>query len=154
MSYRLDPSPARQSLRRPEPLVLEWNKVEELHRLRERAEARPVSMPTLINDMQTASGQARNRARIIAQTVLITGVWSFMVTYSVEVDHPGGGRCRHMAMSTDRAGRTPSPDALWTVAEELGFTGDLGDCTFWPEMVDGHGLAINVVQMMPRDTPK
>jgi hypothetical protein len=120
-----------------------------LHRLRDTAAERPVDVVALQATIKTASGKQRHRERTTAQTVVIPGPWVFMVTYSVETGHPSG-TCRHMSMSIDREGRAPNHHAVWLVAEELGFAGTLDDCVWWTEELQGHGVAINVVQPMQR----
>lgn len=69
------------------------------------------------------------------------------VTFSIETGHPIG-TARHMSMSSPAAGRVPIPEAVWMAAAELGFTGSIEQCMTWPEQLQGHGVAINVVQPM------
>jgi hypothetical protein len=40
----------------------------------------------------------------------------------------------------------PNEHALWIVAQEFGFWGSLKQCSVWPELLIGHGYAMNVVQ--------
>jgi hypothetical protein len=65
--------------------------------------------------------------------------------FSIETGHVVGA-CRHMSMSIVRVGRVPSQEAVWMVAEQLGFSGGLTACTAWPEKVSDGVTAINVVQ--------
>ena len=69
----------------------------------------------------------------------------FLVTFSIETGHPVG-TCRHMSMSVGKVGRIPNAHALWMIADLLGFTDNLDACTVWREELQGHGVAINVVQ--------
>jgi len=77
----------------------------------------------------------------------------FLVTFSIEVGHPAGA-ARHMSMSSPVRGRTPTPEAVWMVAEELGFTGSIEQCTIWLEDLqrgprhDDRAKAVNVVQLL------
>lgn len=116
---------------------------EALARLRAQAEARPIDVSTLERAIATPEGKAHHRIRMTEQTVLIPA--AYMVTFSVETNHPHG-TARHMSMSVQREGRLPIGHAVWMVAVELGFTGGLGECTTWLEELQGHGQAVNVVQ--------
>ena len=87
--------------------------------------------------------KAKHMKQMTRQTIQIP--MNFLVTFSVETGQPMGV-CRHMSMSVDQEGRTPSPEALWMVAEEFGFVGSLQDCKVWKEDLQGHGIAINIVQ--------
>ena len=111
--------------------------------LRERAAKAPVDMPSLMERIKTTRGRREHKDRMTRQTVALPV--SYMVTFSIETGHPCG-TCRHMSMSTATAGRVPSPEALWMVAQELGFSGELSSCSTWFEDLEGHGRAVNVVQ--------
>ena len=73
---------------------------------------------------------------------------AFVVTYSIEYNHPGGRTARHMSMSVMRDGRVPHPAGVWMVCEELGFHGSLRECTVWLEDLSDGGSAVNVVQLL------
>lgn len=116
-----------------------------LHELRVRAAARPVNMPIVAVQLNSASGKAAHMAHMTAQSVELPV--GFLVTFSVETGHPVGA-CRHMSISVDTAaeGKLPHPAAIWGVAKELGFTGGLTDCKVWLEQLAGHIQAVNLVQ--------
>jgi hypothetical protein len=111
--------------------------------LREWAAGAPVDMRTLRERIGTAEGKAAHVAHMTAQTIELPV--GFLVTFSIEVGHPCGV-ARHMSVSSRAEGRLPLPDAIWMIAEELGFAGGLETCFVYPEELRGHGRAINVVQ--------
>jgi hypothetical protein len=116
-----------------------------LHELRERAARAPVDMHGLTQRLKDPAEKARHREQMTAQSVRLP--LAYVLTYSVETGHPGG-TARHMSMSVSRSGRVPTPEAVWMVAEALGFTGGLERCVSWQENLEGHGTAINVVQFV------
>lgn len=116
-----------------------------LHELRERAAAHPVDAATLAARIATPTGKEKHRAQMTAQTVRIP--LAYLVTYSVETGHPRG-TYRHMSISVQRTGRLPNPEAVWMVAQVLGFTGSLDECVAYRESLQGHGEAINVIQIV------
>lgn len=131
------------------PLIIGQAQKDALQALRERAASDPVDMLGVVEAIKTPDGKRRHMDRMNALTIDIP--MAFAVTYSIETGHPAG-TCRHMSMSSDRKGRTPTPEAVWMVCEELGFVGSLEACTVWPEELqrgpterDRH-VAINVVQ--------
>lgn len=125
------------------PLILGSVQRAALQELRTRAAAVPVHMSDLLERLKTPEGHKAHRRQMTAQSVEIPA--DFLVTFSIETGHPIG-TCRHMSMSVGRKGRVPHPAAVWMVAEELGFAGELAACTTWPEELQGDGVAINVVQ--------
>jgi hypothetical protein len=114
-----------------------------LDTLRQIAAERPVDVRRLMATIAQTGIKAEHMQRMTAQTVRIPA--NFAVTFSIETGHRAG-TCRHMSMSVGAPGRVPNAEALWLVAEALGFTGGLDACTLWKEDLQGHGLAINVVQ--------
>lgn len=124
-------------------LLLGPNERCQLAQLREIAAARPVDMPMLVEAMRTAQGSRRHRQQMTAQTIAIPT--RYYVTFSIETGHPGGV-CRHMSMSTLANERIPRIEGIWMVAEELGFTGGIDECSLWLEDLSGGGRAVNVVQ--------
>jgi hypothetical protein len=126
-------------------LVIREDERAALRELVARAEAAPVDMLTLMLRLASAEGKAAHMAQMTAQSLMLSV--GFVVTFSIELGH-GGGAARHMSMSTQREGRVPHPEALWMVAEELGFVGGLEACDkVWPERLR-QGLAVNVVQLI------
>lgn len=125
------------------PLLITEEVRADIRRVIALAETRPVDMTALVKQIATPDGKAEHRARMTEQTIDIP--LAFRVTFSIETNHPCG-TCRHMSMSVQRDGRAPNPVGLWMVAEEYGFRGSLRECTVWPEKLQGHGVAINVVQ--------
>ncbi len=109
------------------------------------AAAAPFDVRGAIETVMTASGRTRYFDRMRAFTVSIPGPWIFQVTFSIETGHPAG-TCRHMSMSIDRAGRVPHPEAVWMVAQTLGFAGGLNACASWPEATEDGYQAINLAQ--------
>ncbi|MBB5408626.1 hypothetical protein HDG34_002563 [Paraburkholderia sp. HC6.4b] len=125
------------------PLFIGEHERTELQRIRLLANARPVDMRTLPDLLLTPEGKAAHRDRMTGQTIAIPA--AYLVTFSVETNQPHG-TARHMSMSVQREGRLPNGYAAWLVAQELGFTGSLDECTTWLEDLHGHGKAVNVVQ--------
>jgi hypothetical protein len=127
------------------PLIITTEVMDRLHRLRDFAAKRPVSMPVLMEALKTPTGKRDHLKRMTAQSIRIAGPWVFFVTFSIETGHPVGV-CRHMSMSIMREGRVPHPAAVWMIAAELGFIGAMENCTTWMEDLSDGGKAINVVQ--------
>lgn len=124
-------------------LVIGSTERAQLQDLRERAAKAPVNMPRLAEWIQTDGGKRQHRAHMTRQSVLIP--FGFVATFSIETGHPVG-TCRHLSMSVMKDGRVPRPEALWLVAEELGFTGSLQQCRVWLEDLSDGGKAVNIVQ--------
>lgn len=126
-------------------LVLGPPQVEALRELHAEAAARPVDMPLVVVQLETAEGKALHMAQMTAQSIELP--IGFLVTFSFETGHPVGD-CRHMSISVDTAaeGKLPHPAAIWEVAKQLGFTGALTDCKVWVEQLNGHIQAVNLVQ--------
>ena len=125
------------------PLVIGPDEQLKLATLRELASQHPVDMPTLIEAIKHPAGKAFHKSRMTAQSISLP--LYYLVTFSIETGHPVG-TCRHMSMSVKAPGRVPNPHAVWMVAEVLGFVGGLEQCKHWIEDLEGHGLAINLVQ--------
>lgn len=128
------------------PLLIGEEQRVAIGKVRERATAQPIEMPGLLKRLATEAGKDAHRRQMTAQSLEIP--FGFLVTYSVEIGHPCG-TARHLSVSlhdADRTGRLPHPFAVWEIAREFGFTGSIGECAVWPEQLQGHGQAINVVQ--------
>lgn len=124
-------------------LVVGQEQREQLVLLRGRANDAPVDIVAVAKSIKTPEGKKRHKDQMTEQSVFIPT--DFLVTFSVEVGH-GAGTCRHMSMSVGRKGRVPNPHAIWMVAELLGFVGGLDQCMHYLEELEGHGMAINVIQ--------
>lgn len=127
------------------PFLIGPEQIEALRLLREEAARRPVDVRTLNARLATEQGKTAHRDQMTAQTVEIPV--AYLVTFSVEVGHPGGA-ARHLSMSVQRPGRGPLPEVVWMVAQELGFVGTLSECTVWIEDLQGHGKAVNLAQII------
>lgn len=125
------------------PLIIGEAERMVLAELRNLAAERPVDMRTLEARLKTDQGKAAHRERMTEQSRIVPV--DFLVTFSIEQGHPAG-TCRHMSMSSPKMGRLPTPEAVWLVAELLGFVGDIDACMSWVEDLQGHGRAINLVQ--------
>lgn len=124
------------------PLIVGPKEKAALADLRERAASSPVDVKWLMDAIKLPKVKAEHSRQMTAQSVDIP--MGFWVTFSIETNHPCG-TCRHMSMSSARSGRLPTPEALWMVAVELGFTGRIEDCVVYPEKLK-QGDAINVIQ--------
>lgn len=125
------------------PLLIGAAEREALQALRELAAASPVDMSNLLEVIGTEKGKAAHMRQMSEQTVCLPT--NYFVTFSIEHGHPVG-TCRHMSMSVGSKERVPRPEAIWMVAEELGFVDCLESCKVWIESLQGHGSAVNVVQ--------
>lgn len=125
-------------------LVIGAEQKKKIAALRTLATANPVDVKRLAKAIKLPPLKAKHMQQMTRQTITIP--MNFLVTFSVETGHHRIGACRHMSMSVDQEGRLPSPEALWMVAEEFGFVGGLRDCKVWKEDLQGHGIAINIVQ--------
>lgn len=133
----------------PTPLVIGPAETDALAALIELAHANVVEIHEVLRLCATPAGKRKHMDQMNKQSVDIPV--GFMVTFSVETGHPAG-RCLHMSMSSAHAGRTPTPEAVWMIAELLGFRGSLKDCAIWEEeLLRGpkRRMAINVVQPIP-----
>ena len=132
------------------PLIIGQTQRELLRHLRHLAAAAPVDMRALVELVKSPEGKASHMERMNNLSCAIPA--AFLVTFSIETGHPCGA-CRHMSMSSGRQGRSPTPDAVWMVAEELGFVGGLEACQVWmedlqrgPQRRKDRAWAINIVQ--------
>lgn len=122
-----------------------------LRDLRERAARDPVDVRGLAERLAEPSTKRAHMDRMNALSVDLPA--AYLVTLSVEIGHPIGA-ARHMSMSSTRPGKTPTPEAVWMVCQELGFAGERFDgCEVWvedlqrgPDPDRDRAQAINVVQ--------
>lgn len=131
------------------PLVLGPDEFRALRALRALANEHPVDITTLEARLANAKEKAAHREQMTAQSIPIPT--AYMVTFSIETGHPLG-TYRHMSLSVARAGRVPNQDAVWMIAVQLGYTGQLSDCVAWLEELEGHGEAVNLVQLIMPET--
>lgn len=128
----------------PTPLFVGPAEIAALTDLWQRAAADPIDMPQLLRVLENRAGKRWHKKRMTRLSVEIPV--GFLVTFSIETGHPAG-TCRHMSMSSPRADRVPSPEAVEMVMSHLGFSGGIAACTaVWLEDLEGHGQAVNVVQ--------
>lgn len=127
------------------PLIIGATQKAAFAALCERAAADPIDMLATVVAFTTPEGKRAHMDRMNALTIDVPA--AFAVTFTIEKGHPCG-TCRHMSMSSDRPGRTPTPEAVWMVCKELGFVGGLDQCTVWPEDLERgpDAIAVNVVQ--------
>jgi hypothetical protein len=134
------------------PLIIGATQRAALNALRDLAAANPVDMPKIIETLKTPEGKAAHMRQMDSQTIDLP--LAYMVTYSVEIGHPCGP-CRHMSLSSQIKGRTPIPEAVWMVCQELGFVGDepFTGCWVYPEELQrgpdpkrDRARAMNIVQ--------
>jgi hypothetical protein len=127
-------------------LVIGERERESLGALRMRAAAAIVEMQGLPARLATPEGKRAHQEQMNAQSAVLPV--GYIVTFSIERGHPCGV-CRHLSMSTSAPDRVPRPEALWMVAEILGFCGGLEACVVWDEELQrgpARAIAINVVQ--------
>lgn len=124
-------------------LLIDENVRGAMLKLRMLAAEHPVEMAGLEERLKLPKVKRRHMEQMTRQSISIPV--DFLLTFSVETGHPLG-TCRHMSLSVSRAGRVPNEHAVWMVAQEMGFVGGLTACLCWQEDLQGHGVAINVVQ--------
>lgn len=116
----------------------------QLAELRIKAAQHPVDVRGLEARLKTAEGKAAHMAFVTTQTLELPR--SMLVSFTIETGHPLG-TCRHMTVSVMSTERVPHPAAVFMIAAELGFVGDMEkDCLMWPAQLAGHGVGINVLQ--------
>lgn len=116
-----------------------------LSALRELAIQNPIDVRAVLELVKTPEGLDQHLTRMENLTVEIP--IGYTVTFSIDLGHPIG-TCRHMSMSSSTKGSVPIPEAIWMVAKELGFTGDIifEGCTIYLEKTPGRKEAINIIQ--------
>ena len=131
------------------PLIIGEAQRRDLAELRKRANEQPVDMLAVMEQIKTPTGHEMHLKRMGTFTIAVPA--AFAVTFTIETGHPCG-TCRHLSVSSRRRGRTPSPEAIWMIAKELGFIGEhnedtvFGGCSFWGEDIGDGDKAINIVQ--------
>jgi hypothetical protein len=125
-------------------LLIGPTQTEAIARLRREAALRPVDMACLDARLATKTGKAAHMAQMNNQTIELPT--AYLVTFSIEVNHPGG-KARHLSVSLHKPSGLPSPSAVEMIAEVFGFTGGLHDWHRYLETLKGHGQAVNVVQL-------
>jgi hypothetical protein len=131
------------------PLILGATQKAQLGTLRAYAVANPIDVLEVREQVKTEAGKAAHIKRMMRHfTAKIPA--AFMVTFSIETGH-GSGVCRHLSVSVLRRGRTPTPEAVWLLAELMGFQGGLEACAIWEEGIGAGDVAINVVQPVALD---
>jgi hypothetical protein len=132
------------------PLIMGAEHITALHDLRERAAAAPVHLPDRMERSKTPEGLREHAAAMSRLTITIP--IGFLVTYSIETGHPGGGSARHLTMSTAREMPPPTVAQMKAVARELGFVGDISCANVWSERAcpvhcdQGRDVTINLIQ--------
>lgn len=132
------------------PLIITPAVRADLQDLRIRAALAPVDIPKLVEDLKTPAGYIAHMQHMSTQTTIIPGPFAFVVTFTIETGQKVG-TCRHLSVSIDREGRIPSSDAAWMIAQELGFTGTLLACQWWPEKTASGRTAVNLLQPVSMD---
>jgi hypothetical protein len=128
------------------PLIITGETVAELAALRAKAAREPYDVRPLLNMRPKSRLAKAHDKRMEGLTIKIDGPFVFWVTYSIETGHPCGA-VRHMSMSIDRNERVPSIEAVWIIAEVLGFVGSIAECQVWPEELVNK-TAVNIAQPM------
>ena len=123
-------------------LVLGDDERAALRALQNRAEAAPISMPDLAEQLKTPAGKDAHRAQMTAQSVMLPD--GIIVCFSVEDGDPCG-RARHMSISLDSEDKVPHPYVVEIIMAELGFVARLRHSAVWLEDL-AQGKAVNVVQ--------
>ena len=116
---------------------------EQLQQLRTLAAEHPVDMVKLMQRLKTRGGKRLHMRQMAQQTIYLPV--DYAVTLSIETGHPCG-TARHLSVSIEKDGRLPLPEAVWMIAEELGFVGALEGCALWLEKLALRGEAVNVWQ--------
>jgi hypothetical protein len=134
------------------PLIIGATQKRELNALRDLAIAHPVDLPKVMEAIKTPEGKRLHMDQMDSQTVDLP--IAYAVTFSIEIGHPCGP-CRHMSLSSRLRGRSPIPEAVWMVCEELGFVGEAKfegchvykeDLQRGPDPKRDRAVAVNVIQ--------
>jgi hypothetical protein len=125
------------------PLILGETQRADLAALRAKAMAEPINTNVVLAHTVTPAGMRAHMKRMEEFTIILPT--AFVLTFTLE-ERPKAGLCRHMSLSVLRRRRAPSPEAVWMVAEELGFWGSLEQCSVWLEDIGQGDKAVNVVQ--------
>ncbi len=115
-----------------------------LRALRDMAALHPVDMKTLMVAIKTPEGKRKHKEAMTRQTVHLPV--NFFATYSVEVQRDG--LFRHLSVSIAAGTGVPNPEAVWMIAEALGFVGAISNCIIKPEKMPAGYMVINVLQAM------
>lgn len=70
----------------------------------------------------------------------------YKVVYSLEMQPMG--KCRHLSVSVDKAGKLPSIDAVELIMKEFGFRGSIEDCNVSMEEFAPNHQAVNVIEVI------
>jgi hypothetical protein len=127
------------------PLLIGTSEVQALHALRDLAAENEVDVRPVHDRPNDRKLMKAHQKRMNAQTIMLPV--AYFVTFSIETGHPSGV-ARHMSMSVKREGRAPLPEAVWMVAQELGFVGGLAQCAVWLENLSDGGKAVNIAQLL------
>jgi hypothetical protein len=129
------------------PLLVGPDEIDQLAKLRECATAHPIDMIGFTERLATAKGKAAHKRQMTKQTISLPVAYAVMFT--IENGHPRG-TIRHLSMALcapeKGTAAVPNPDAVWTVAEQLGFVGGLNACTLWLADLEGLGKTINIAR--------
>ena len=131
----------------PQPstaLVIGRPEVAALNALRDRAAANPVTVQDLMATLTDPDAKAEHVERVSSQTVYLPA--AFMASYTMEVQE--AGLLRHLCVSIHAGTGVPHPAAVWLIAEALGFKDGLRGCMVYREDLTGHGIGINVMQLV------
>lgn len=133
-------------------LLIGPKELDAIHALIQKAEGKFVNLAEVSPRLKAGDPVVSRyyQAQMRDQTIEIPT--DFFVTYSFEMGHPAG-LCRHLSMSMTKKGHVPSMDAVWMIAEKMGFIGSLKMCTCWFEDLTSGQKAINVVQPVILSVP-
>lgn len=133
------------------PLLIGDDERRALRYLAARAAIHPVNLETLAATLKTPAGERRHKRRMLTQSMALP--IDFIVTFSINCG--AGIMTRHMTLGIDmKKSRVLSgieiarPEAIWLVAEQLGFRYGLENCWLSPETLDGEWIAVSLVQTM------
>lgn len=125
------------------PLIIGPPQKRALAALRDRAATDPMDVHKILELVSEPNGMVAHLKRMSTFTIPLP--IAYVVTFSIETGH-SVGMVRHMSMSSNRRGKAPTPEAVWMVAEELGFVGSIADCRVYLEPFGKSGKAVNIVQ--------
>jgi hypothetical protein len=130
------------------PLIIGPTELKRLDALRQRAASHPIDVLAVREQCKTPAGHAAYISKMARFTVRLPV--AFVVTFSIETGH-AVGPCRHLSASSQRKGRVLIPEALWMIAEAMGFHGGLSACSIWEENIGDGDIAINLIQPVAID---
>lgn len=128
---------------------LDLTEIKALEAIRGLAMQRPVDVSVLEQRLTDPAQKQRHMQQMTEQSVTLAR-YGVMVTFSLEINHPGGVTSRHVSLSGPSERQLPGAIFAWEVAQVLGFTGTWETCDHVSlQPLKGHlSEAITLIQVL------